>query len=65
MKNRIILVETIKLQEALLKAVKIGTKIPDILFSNDLTSHSSEENKKDAGEYVTAEIEKIMKSFEA
>ena len=56
--------EQIKLEEALLEAVKVGTRIPDILFSNDLTSHSSKENKKDASEYVTAEIEKLMKSFE-
>lgn len=64
MKNRIIIVETKKLEVALLEAVKVGTRIPDILFSNDLTSHSSKENKKDASEYVTAEIEKLMKSFE-
>ena len=64
MKNRIIIVETKMLEVALLEAVKVGTRIPDILFSNDLTSHSSKENKKDASEYVTAEIEKLMKSFE-
>tara|TARA_R110002020_G_scaffold113252_5_gene260564 strand:+ start:535 stop:732 length:198 start_codon:yes stop_codon:yes gene_type:complete len=64
MSNRIIIVETIKLKEALLEAVKIGTKIPDILFSNDLTSHVSKESKKDTSDYITAEIEKLMKSFE-
>ena len=64
MKNRIIIVETKMLEVALLEAVKVGTRIPDILFSNELTSHVSKESKKDASEYVTAEIEKLMKSFE-